>query len=82
MYQLPHTLLLLFNPPVKLQFKKLVKAKVVDYWEKKLRAEAAFLPSLVFFNPYFLSLTTPHKLLTYAGPNSYEVSNSTSFPKF
>ena len=36
-YQLPHPLLLLNNPPKKDAYKKLLKSKVVDYWEKKLR---------------------------------------------
>ena len=48
-YHLPHPLLLLQNPPDKEAFKKLAKAKVVDFWERKLRAEASFLPSLSYF---------------------------------
>ena len=75
-YHLPHPLLLLQNPPSKEVFKKLVKAKIVDYWEQKLRAEAGFLPSLAYFHPEFLSLSSPHKIWSTAGHNSYEVAKA------
>ena len=35
-YQLPHPLAILDNPPNQEQFKKLIKSKVIDYWEIKL----------------------------------------------
>ena len=72
-YQLPHPLDLLDNPATKEAFKKLLKAKVIDTWEQKLRGEASLLPSLTYFKPQFMSLTSPHKLLLTAGPKSYEV---------
>ena len=75
-YQLPHPLELLETPPTKTGFKKLVKSKVIDYWEQRLRSEASFLPSLTYFHPQFLSLTTPHKLWSTAGQNIYEVSKA------
>ena len=75
-YHLPHPLLLLDSPPTKETFKALVKSKVVDYWEQKLRSEAAFLPSLIYFHPEYMSLTSPHRLLTTAGSNSYEVAKA------
>ena len=75
-YQLPHPLKLLDSPPSKEAFKKLVKAKVLDYWETKFRAEASFLPSLVYFHPQYLSLKTTHRLWTAAGPKSYEVAKA------
>jgi hypothetical protein len=75
-YSLPHPLLFLSNPPQKEVFKKLVKSKVTDYWENKLRMEASFLPSLEYFHPEFMSLSTPHKLLTSAGSKSYEVAKA------
>ena len=59
LYSLPHPLTMLDNPPKKETFKKLAKAYVISYWEKKLRAEAALLPSLAFFHPEFHSLCTP-----------------------
>ena len=43
-YHLPHPMTFLERPPSKDVFKKLIKAKVVDYWEDKLRMEASFLP--------------------------------------
>ena len=76
MYQLPHPLNLLANPPTKESFKKLVKAKVTDYWDTKLRMEASFLPSLPYFCPEFLSLTSTHRLWTSAVNNSYELAKS------
>ena len=75
-YSLPHPLLFLSNPPQKEVFKKLVKSKVTDYWENKLRMEASFLPSLEYFHPEFMSLSIPHKLLTSAGSKSYEVAKA------
>ena len=76
LYQLPHPLLLLNNPPKKEAFKRLVKSKVVDYWESKLRSEASFLTSLPYFQPDFLSLTSTHRLWTCAGHKIYEVAKA------
>ena len=73
LYGLPHPLLLLQNPLPKDSFKKLVKSRVLDYWEKKFRTEVSFLPSLRYFHPNFLSLSTPHRLWRCAGTNIYEV---------
>ena len=75
-YQLPHPLHLLNNPPTKEAFKKLVKAKVLDSWETKLRNEASPLLSLTYFNPNYMSLTKPHKIWTTAGPKPYEVAKA------
>ena len=75
-YQLPHPLLLLEQKLPKEQFKKQIKAKVLDYWEIKLRQEAAFLPSLSYFNTAYYSLSKPHKLWTTAGQKPYEVSKA------
>ena len=49
LYQLPHPLLILENPPNKESYKKLIRSKVIDYWEVKLRGEASLLSSLVYF---------------------------------
>ena len=76
MYQLPHPLQLLQNPPAKLVFKKLAKSRVLDFWEKKLRDEGCLLPSLTYFNPNFMSLTNPHKIWTPAGNKPYEVAKA------
>ena len=76
LYQLPHPLTLLDKPLTKETHKKLVKSKVLDYWEVKLRAEAAPLTSLKYFQPEFLSLSSPHRLLTAAGSKSYEVAKA------
>ena len=78
MYQLPHThpLILLLNPPVKEAFKKLVKSKVIDYWETKLRLESTFLSSLVYFNSEYMSLCSTHRLWTTAGHKTHVVANA------
>ena len=75
-YHLPHPLQLLHDPPSKDSFKKLVRSRVLDFWEKKFRSEATFLSSLRYFQPNFLSLVTPHRLLKSAGSNMYEVSKA------
>ena len=76
-YSLPHPLLLLDNPLPKNRFRKLVKAKVTDFWVRKLRNEASLLPSLNYFNPEFMSLLSPHMLLISAGGNkTYEVAKA------
>ena len=75
-YNLPHPLILLKNPPQVEAFKKLAKSKVIDYWEDQLRSEAAILPSLQHFNPYFHSLTQPHPLLSTPGSNPHEISKA------
>ena len=75
-YQLPHPLQLLDFSPSKEAFKILAKSKVIDYWEVKLREEASWLPSLSYFNPQFMSLKSPHKLLSSAGSKSYEVAKA------
>ena len=76
LYGLPHPIHLLQDPISKESFKKLVKSKIVDHWEQKLRLEAAPLTSLSYFKPQFLSLCKPHPLLLSAGPNPYEVAKA------
>ena len=68
--------MILANPPKKEEFKKLVKAKILDYWEKKLRAEAVLLPSLNYVHTQFMSLSCPHKLWSTAGSNPFEVAKA------
>ena len=76
-YNLPHPTLLLENPLPKSTFKTLVRGKVIDYWEAKLRDEAAALPSLNYFNPNYMSLAKPHPLLLTASSSPYEVIKAT-----
>ena len=77
LYQLPHPLQLMRAPLKKETYKALVKKKVVSYWEMKYRNEADVLPSLMFFNPRYMSLTSPHPLWVSAGSSPYEVSKAT-----
>ena len=76
MFDLPHPLTLLETSLTKLKFKKLVKSKIVDYWEKRLRAEAKPLTSLEYFKPEYISLTRPHPIWWSAGCNPYGISKA------
>ena len=49
----------------------------MDHWEQKLRGEALLLPSLQFFKPSFMSLSTPHPLWTTAGSSPSKVAMAT-----
>ena len=77
-YLLPHPITFLDNPPSGDSFKRIVKSAVMDYWLKKLRAEASFLKekSLKYFDPNFMSLSTTHPLFTTCGTAPYEVSKA------
>ena len=74
-YGLPHPLILLESPPPKESSKKTIKSKVVDFWEKKLR-QSSDLPSLTYFKPDYMSLTTTHPLWTTCASNSFELSKA------
>ena len=76
-YCLPHPLKILSSPPSKEKFKKMTKSAVMDHWEQKLRGEALLLPSLQFFKPSFMSLSTPHPLWTTAGSSPSKVAMAT-----
>ena len=74
-YQLPDPLLVLQSPPTHYQWKTLTKNKVLDWWQTKFRGVAEHMDSLEFFNPSFMSLSTPHPLWTTAG-SPFEVSKA------
>ena len=73
LYQLPHPLSQLDSPLPKEAAKQLFRAAVIDYWETKLRTDAALLPSLQYFKPQFMSLNCPHPIYQTCGSNSYEI---------
>ena len=50
------------SPPSKGSWKQLCKARVVSWWEDRLRSDVDNLPSLRYFKPSFMSLTTIHPL--------------------
>ena len=75
-YSLPDPMSTLANPQSKSAYKRLVKSKVIDFWERKLRLDASLLPSLQFFKPQFLSLCRPHPIWSSAGSNPYEVKKA------
>ena len=70
MYGLSHPLNL---PPPKEYFKKIIKLKIADFWQSKLRSEARKLKSLKYFHPDFMSITNPHPILSTAG-TAYEIN--------
>ena len=74
LYNLPHPLQTMENPPTKEAGKSLIKSSIVSYWEIKLRDSAKNLSSLSYFHPEFMSLLQPHPLYTSCGENSFEVS--------
>ena len=75
-YSLPTPLEILQKPMTKVTFNKLVKAKIIDFWENSLRSEAATKVSLVYFKPSFMSLTTPHPMFVSCGTNPFETNKS------
>ena len=77
LYQLPHPIILLEHSMTKPSFKSMVKKAVINYWETKLRLESAQLPSLKYFRPSYMSLTTPNPLWLSARASPYEVSKAT-----
>ena len=82
LYQLPHPLTILDSVPNKVSYKKLMKSKITDFWEVKLRGEASLLSSLLNFKPEFMSLTKPHPIWTTAGSNPYEISKAIQQARF
>ena len=76
MYNLPHPASIIESPPDRLQWKKLLKSKVVSYWEIVLREEVQSLKSLCYFKPEFMSLTQSHSLFFYAGHSPFNVAKA------
>ena len=74
-YDLPHPLLLLSQPQTQQTFKTLIKAKVTDFWQQKLRNHAAPLTSLRYFQPQYMSLAHPHPMWA-AATDSYSVNKT------
>ena len=64
LYALPSPLQLLQNPLTKHSCNKLVKSRIIDFWEKNLRSIATKKTSLTYFKPVFMSLTSPHPLFS------------------
>ena len=73
-YNLPDPIFILQSPPAKLALKSLIKQKLLDFWQKKLRAEAAPLTSL--FKSNFMSLSRTHLIWTSAGRSPYVVEKA------
>ena len=75
-YSLPSPLQILLNPPSKESFNRLVKSRILDYWETSLRSEALSKSSLVYFKPAFMSLSKPHPMFTTCSSNTFETNKS------
>ena len=73
LYGLPSPISMLQSPPSKTQFKNIIRSKITDYWEVKLRSEASALLSLRYFNPNYMSLNRPHPLWLTCTSNPYEI---------
>ena len=76
LYALPHPLTLLQHPPPRQSLKRLIKARVQDYWESLLKHETLELSSLTIFNAMKLNLKQPSLLWLMAGNNSFECAKS------
>ena len=74
-YALPHPLLLLEEQHSNEEYKSLVRAKLSEYWQSKLRTRITedHLTSLRFFKPEFMSLLRPHPIFSTAG-HSYDTN--------
>ena len=81
-YGLPHPLSILKKPPIKKVFQKLIKAKIVNYWEAKLRGESSLLSSLEFFHPEYMNITKPHPIWSTVGSNPHEISKAIQQSRF
>ena len=75
-YSLPAPLKILMNPPSKAVFKRLVKSKILDFWETELRTEAATKSTLIYFKPEFMSLSHPHQIFLSCSSNPFETNKS------
>ena len=76
-YGMPDPLAVLQSPADKEYWKRFCKSKVVSWWEEKLRQDVPMLPSLVYFKPAFMSLTTVHPLWSLA-ESPFEVQKAAS----
>ena len=76
-YNLPHPSLILSSPPSKMQWKKLVKSKIIDYWENILRNEAKSLKSLTLFKAEFMNIICVHPIYAFAGNSPINVAKAT-----
>ena len=71
-YQLPHPISLLQHPPTTSSYKRLVRSRIIDHWEVKLRSDALRLSSTPYFKPNFMSLMKPHPMWSACGSNPFQ----------
>ena len=76
MYNLPSPLQLLAKPLTKASFKSQITQKVLDHWQVCLMKDASPMTSLIFFNPNFMSLSSPHPLWTTCSSNPFETNKA------
>ena len=82
MYRLPHPASLFAQPLPKPVFKRMVKKKVINFWEHTFRKESSEVTSLCFFKPHFMSLLHPHPMWKTAGHNPFKVAMATVQARF
>ena len=77
-YNLPHPMELLSNPIPRTKFKKLVKLKVVEYWQEQFASDclSSRLTSTKYLDPRKCSLLSPHPVWSCIGGSSYECNKS------
>ena len=75
-YKLDPPLSIMSNPGKKQYFKKLVKLKVCEYWQRQFAEECTQLSSLKNFDPSRASLLVLHPIWRLTGNCSYEVNKS------
>ena len=56
----------------------MIKLKILDLWQTKLREDASKLEknSLLYFNPRFMSLSQPHQLWLSCGNDRYQLNKA------
>ena len=74
-YCLPDPLLVLQDEMSKEAWKNKCKATILSYWGNRLRGQSKLLPSLIYFQPQFMSLVSPHSLWLLP-ETGYEVQKS------
>ena len=74
LYKLPTCIELLNLKLDKESFKKQVKLRLADHWQRILREEASKLKSLKYFRPQFYSVLFPSNSYISAGNNRYEIA--------
>ena len=77
-YSLPDPKQYMENPWIPARWRSHCKSVIVEFWDNKLRLEAATKSSLNNLDTSSLSTKNPHKITTFAGLDSTNVRKSTA----